>query len=50
VKVGTKKNEDGEEEDDEVEKTYIRVFQLPEVVSCADSDGNKTPIYVNGLD
>ena len=35
----------------EVEKTYIRIYEIKEneVVSTQDSDGNKTPIPVNGL-
>jgi len=37
--------------EEEVEKTYIRIYEIKdkEVVSTEDSDGNKTPIPVNGL-
>ena len=41
-----KKEEDGE---DELEKTYITVYQLPSMQMCEDSDGNKTSIPVNGI-
>lgn len=39
-----------QEDESEIEKTYIRVYQLPEMQACADAEGNKSPIYVNGLD
>jgi uncharacterized protein with WD repeat len=41
---------EGEPEDaEEIEKTYIGVYELPSMKMIADSDGNRTSIAVQGL-
>jgi len=35
---------------EEIEKQYIAVYELPSMKMCEDADGNRTSIYVDGLE
>lgn len=38
-----------EDDDEEVEQTYMTVYELPSMDMCKDLKGNKSSIFVDGL-